>query len=197
MVMDVTLNLGDGIIRVSWDSGVPSGKIAGFFSPWRIERGNENCETVREIEITSSLRGFTISSPLLPKEFCPGERELSTALENILTVLAIDILKNNLLFHAAVLDLHGSGALIAGDHGSGKTTLALTALSSGFKVLSDEVGVVTNDCRRAVGFPRPFRVLPDTLKFRPSIVPSNCPSVRISNELTYVFLITIMQQKPI
>jgi len=38
-----------------------------------------------------------------------------------------------LLIHAAAVDLNGCGALIAGDHGMGKTTLTLAALSSELK----------------------------------------------------------------
>jgi hypothetical protein len=76
--------------------------------------------------------------------------------------------------------------MIAGTHGCGKTTLALTAISSGFKALSDEVGVITDDDNIVIGFPRPFRIKGDSQYLSPSVVPSNCYSLSVSDDLSYV-----------
>jgi len=51
-------------------------------------------------------------------------------------------IRSHLLFHAAALEDHGKGVIIAADSGCGKTTLTLALVRQGFKFLSDDVAAL-------------------------------------------------------
>ncbi len=98
-----------------------------------------------------------------------------------------NILNRYVQVHASCVDLNGNGALLVGPHGAGKTTLALAALSNGFKALTDDIAVLSEDFSHVTGFPRPFKVTNSTWNTFSSFVPKACPYIRAYVDLTYVF----------
>jgi len=61
-----------------------------------------------------------------------------------------------LLFHAASLERDGRGVLFLGKSGAGKSTLAAALALRGWRLLSDEFGLVTLDSSRLVPLARPI-----------------------------------------
>ncbi len=112
--------------------------------------------------------------------------QLFLHLEYTLTTLFQRLYRRNLLIHGACVARNGEGALFTGDHGIGKTTLALTAISSGMQALTDDVAILTDDLSRVIGFPRPFKVTADTWRMHPRVVPQDTPSIPCTEDVTYV-----------
>ena len=185
--MDITLRLTGGVVHITWDCDSLSENITRLFAPWQVRTTPINPARQFEITVTSSSQDCLITSPKFSPYVCTNELIMLSALEYFITLQALDILSCHTLFHAAVIDCSGKGAMLAGGHGSGKTTLALTAVSSGLKALSDEVGVVTENRRDAIGFPRPFRVLSDIRTMTPTVIPQDCISVSISDEFSHIY----------
>jgi len=185
--MNITLSIHNRNIQISWDSASLSENLSKLYMPWQVKPSEYPSEKSFKITVKEVSGGYHIKQNHLPVKVCSDELKLFSTMENCITLLGIDILKRYALFHASAIDLNGSGALIIGDHGSGKTTLALTAISSGFKALSDEVGVIMDDCCKIIGFPRPFCALKETTNLSPSVIPQKCTSLSISNEMTYIF----------
>lgn len=185
--MDITISLTGGIVHVTWDCDSLSENITRLFAPWQVRNTVHNPSLQFEITVTSSEQGYLISSPKFSPYICTNELIMVSTLEYYITLLALDIMNCHTLFHSAVIDCSGKGAMLAGGHGSGKTTLALTAISSGLRALSDEVGVVIENCTEAIGFPRPFRVLSDIQNMVPTVIPHNSTMVRITDEFCHVY----------
>lgn len=60
-----------------------------------------------------------------------------------------------LLLHSAVVERHGSGLLLSGEPGAGKSTLAAALTFGGWRLLSDEVGMIPPGRRELLPLPRP------------------------------------------
>ncbi len=63
---------------------------------------------------------------------------------------------DHLILHAAVLERDGSALLLAADPGSGKSTLCAGLVHAGWRLLSDELGLVRLDDGRVVPVARPI-----------------------------------------
>lgn len=75
-------------------------------------------------------------------------------LENQITDTALRGLDNFFQIHSGVVSRGGKSLLLPGPPGSGKTTLALGLVLSGFKYLSEEVALIDPSSRDVVPFPR-------------------------------------------
>ena len=64
--------------------------------------------------------------------------------------------------HAAALEHEGSALIISGRSHSGKTTLALSLLGHGFRLLSDELAISAADGRTILPYRRALHVRPGT-----------------------------------
>ncbi len=60
-----------------------------------------------------------------------------------------------LVIHAAVVERHGTALILPGEPGSGKSTLCAALVSSGWRLLSDEMTLLSIDSGNVAPFPRP------------------------------------------
>jgi hypothetical protein len=180
--MHISLNTPSGSIGITWNDESINDIILKLFSPWQ---GN-NSSPVYQIEIQGKGSEYLLITPH-GTILCPKVSDLFINLELTMTELFEDIFKKDLLIHASCIDKKGSGALFIGPHGIGKTTLALTAISSGLRALTDDVAIMQNGSQGVIGFPRPFKVSADIWNIEPPVVPSDCPNFVISSDLRYVY----------
>ena len=169
-------------ILILWDDEHLNSVVFSLFSPWQGEGFSQTYEVV----ISRLKSGYDLKTPF-GTTFCRDTGTILAQLEYTLTLLSQKILNRYIQIHASCIDLNGNGALLVGPHGVGKTTLALAALSNGFKALSDDVTVLSEDFYHVTGFPRPFKVNDSTWSLSSSFVPKVCPSMRAYVDLTYVF----------
>jgi hypothetical protein len=91
----------------------------------------------------------------------------------MLTIPLVELLKRRRLFnvHAACLGANGRGVLFAGASGSGKSTIALALLTSGFDFLGDDMVFLRNGNgdQRALAFPDAIDFTPSTAAFFPKL----------------------------
>jgi hypothetical protein len=73
--------------------------------------------------------------------------------------------------HCACLDRHGSGLLVAGNSGTGKSTLTAALAKRGFAVVSDDWTYVStlHGTPLAHGLFAPVKLLPDTIRYFPEL----------------------------
>lgn len=78
--------------------------------------------------------------------------------------------RDMLFFHAAAIAVSGSGLLLVGDKGAGKTTTSLFLAARGHQLLSDEIGAVCSSSREVVPFRRALSIrrgpLPESVRER-------------------------------
>ncbi|MGV6807551.1 MAG: HprK-related kinase A [bacterium] len=74
--------------------------------------------------------------------------------------------------HAAVVEKDGVGLVLPGSPGSGKSTLCAGLLSSGWRLLSDEMGLVALDGRSVVPVPRPIGLKNNSIQVIKSLLPN-------------------------
>ncbi|HLY63029.1 MAG TPA: hypothetical protein VKV95_19960 [Terriglobia bacterium] len=67
---------------------------------------------------------------------------------------------NHLFFHAASVAIHGSGILLSGPKGSGKTTTSIALASRGHSFLGDEVAAVRTNSNELIPFRRSVAIKP-------------------------------------
>jgi hypothetical protein len=74
--------------------------------------------------------------------------------------------------HCACVVKAGSGLLLAGESGAGKSTTALSLARNGFSYLSDDCTYLsrTGTEMRAWGLPTPVKLLPDAVSYFPELV---------------------------
>lgn len=157
-------------IAITSEAEEISGLMEYMFSPWHGQRKEAECN----ISIEKESHGYHITVPEIYSSSVNGA-SLVSVIEQVITDLACELLRDYMQIHAAVIDFRGTGVMISGPHGTGKTTLVLTALSTGCTILSDEVAMYKRDDRSVIGFPLPFRVCEGTRALRPSIIPKDCP----------------------
>jgi serine kinase of HPr protein (carbohydrate metabolism regulator) len=178
--MRKVLSIGKHHIGINWDSDEFTTEIEYMFLPWQ----SSSVRADLEINIEKNSSGCSITIPGKCSSIFETGMFVSV-LEQAITNTAIDILGDHLLIHSAVIDHEGTGVMIAGDHGTGKSTLALASLSHGWKILSDEVAII-GDRIAVKGFPRPLRILPDIVSMYPSIIPGECPVSVSSDGIAHV-----------
>lgn len=88
--------------------------------------------------------------------------------------------------HCACLVNNGNGLLLGGFSGAGKSTLALSLASQGLAYLSDDWTYFSNcgSDLRAWGLPIPVKLLPDAVKYFPSLSRLE-PHVSLNGELAF------------
>ncbi len=177
------LRINNKTILISWyknkllDTHIPQ-----LFAVWKHDVSDPDCV----INIRRNNDGCLLKTPHITLS-CRDEKELISNLEYSLTLLSQDFYSDNMQIHASCIDYNGKGALFVAPHGYGKTTLALTAISSGLKALTDDVAIINKDLRHVSGFPRPFKASDYIQNMKPCIIPENCPHVKVFDDLTYVF----------
>ncbi len=173
---------GESAVAVTWDAEEISGWLENLFAPWHGPR--DTVEYTISIERDSADYRVTLPGVISLRV---ESAMLVATLAQLINNLAGEIMRDHPQIHAAALDFNGTGVIISGSQGSGKTTLALTALSSGATALTDEVTVLGADCRTVTGFPRPFRVREGTRALQPPVIPGDCPRMVSSDGITHVF----------
>ncbi len=186
MEAGISLRVNNNNFCITWCRDIDSGPLKRLFAPWQVKDRIKSPEKTLNIKVSVLQKGFLLKSSSFTQTLCATIPELFSTLEFIITEEARNVLEPFLQIHSAIIDLNGKGAMIAGAHGCGKTTLALTAISSGFRALTDEVGVITDHDNAVIGFPRPFRIKDDSLHLSPSVVPPDCYLFPVSDDLSYI-----------
>lgn len=107
----------------------------GPFVPWRRRR----CE----IRVNNRLQ----FEPERPDELLPyAEWAINWELPNLLN--------RHVVLHAASMQVHGRGVILAGESGAGKSTLAAGLLARGARYLCDEFALIHSDRRELDIYPR-------------------------------------------
>lgn len=73
---------------------------------------------------------------------------------------ALNSYKKDYKFHAAGLSHRNNGYLFVGDSGSGKTSISMVLMKLGWKLLSDEFGILNPGSLKLYPFPRNFIIKP-------------------------------------
>ena len=180
--MEIYLKIDSTYVCIQWDTDSINDIVKNMFSPWHVS----SVKPTHYLDITSLDSGFSLKTPLRSVQ-CSDEKALAAYLEYSLTLLSQEVYSQNLQLHASCVDFQGNGVLFVGPHGIGKTTLALTAITSGFRALTDDVAIVGNRHTQIYGFPRPFKVCADIWNMQPPVVPVDCPYLKVTPETTYVF----------
>ncbi len=180
--MEIYFQIDATCLCIQWDRNGIEDIVGNMFSPWQVPSGNPT----QVWNITSLDSGYSLKTPMRSVR-CSDKKVLAACLEYGLTSLTQEVYSHNLQLHASCVDLRGDGVLFVGPHGIGKTTLALTAIQSGFRALTDDVTIIGNNHTQAFGFPRPFKVCADIWNMQPSVIPSDCPYFTVSPQTTYLF----------
>jgi len=180
--METTLHIYGKTVLIVWEDDSLSEAVARLFSPWRSDR-SDACGTV---VISGAHPPYRLEAPNAIK-LCPDEAALLVNLEYSLTLLFQELLNDRVQIHGACIGIDGDGVMLCGPHASGKTTLALTALSSGFRAVSDDICLMSGDLNMVMGFPRPFKATSDTWNMEPRPVPDDCPVYHLPDGSVFVF----------
>jgi hypothetical protein len=113
------------------------GKIALTFELRRVDR--------------SRVRLFANGLPIVSVE---RESEIAPTLEATLVGCAVRRRTDAAAFHAASVEVGGSGVILSGSKGSGKSTLALALANDGARYLGDEVAFVRYEDGALEAFPK-------------------------------------------
>ncbi|MCE5249777.1 hypothetical protein LLG96_06105 [bacterium] len=182
--MRISLAIGDKSLLLTGNADDYFDTLSNLFAAWRQERDERDRSDAYHLTITKKGNTYQIAVP--DSNLIEAEAgSLVSVIEQIITCAARESMQDYLQLHAATLDSKGDGFTIAGPHGAGKTTLALTALSCGCTALSDEITVIRK-ANLALGFPRPFRVRPGILELHPSVIPSCIPSLLSTDNITHL-----------
>lgn len=119
-------------------------------------------EATRVIEVTDLKRRRSLclgdhGTALYEVSLLNIEKQVSSLLEG----------KHIFLLHAASLEKDGKGILFPATNGFGKTTLTLSLLKDGFKLLSDDKVFVDSDENKLLYYPRRLRVDRNTIRRLP------------------------------
>jgi hypothetical protein len=107
----------------------------------------------------------------------------------LLLPITLGVLGTNLgvaPLHCACLERNGSGFLVAGASGTGKSTLAAALAQRGFAFISDDWTYVSRQKSTLVahGLSSPIKLLPDTVRFFPELSQFS-PRRTLNGELAY------------
>lgn len=177
------LRIGSACVRIEWDAGMPESFARLLYAPWHTDDSEPPDHTISVTRTDGVYRIESPSGELSATDSGPAMAHL----EYSLTLLAQELLSDHLQIHASCFGNGDRSVLAVGGHGSGKTTLALTAISSGLQALSDDICLIGDDNRRLYGFPRPFKATDDTWRMSPRPVPADCPFQYAVPDITYVF----------
>jgi len=88
----------------------------------------------------------------------PHQWQLFRYLECQLDHMLADQITNHLLLHSGSVAKDGAGIILPGESGSGKSSLTLALLQSGYKYFSDEIAVVNAESGELHSFPKPVSI---------------------------------------
>lgn len=179
--MEIYLSYHSSVLRISWDDIRLNDVIGKFFTPWKTTA--QACDA--DIAIIKAGDSYCLREPDGSVSYA-GYPAFAGELERAITVFFRNTLDHYNQIHAACIERDGKGILLVGEHGIGKTTLALAAVSGGFKALSDDMTLIDTDQRTALAFPRPFRLKIDN-GTRPWYVPDDCELFNVVDGFKYAF----------
>ena len=183
--MDKVISPGDVSIRIVWDDPSLDDLMSVFYSPW--DGGSGSIRYT--ILINRERDGYALAAPL-ENSLCADENDLLSRLEFNVTSLSQEILNGFLQIHAACVDYRGKGILLVGDHGIGKSTLALTAASFGMEILTDDVCVIDTRAGRVKAFPRPIKASDHTMMIISPDIQKKCHVRKVNHDTSFVFFYT-------
>jgi hypothetical protein len=136
----------------------------------------QELETARRhrLEVVRDGEGYSIREDGRAREHVPDAEAVGRSVQDRITALAMVPFEEHAQLHAGFATYRGRGVLFAGAGRSGKTTLMARLLYEGFAVQGDD-GVVLRD-RRAMAFPRRFRMRRGTLALIPQLSPRTPPA---------------------
>jgi len=126
---------------------------------------------LRRIE-KGRLRLFANGLPIVSLS---DELELAPALEGTLIGCAVRKRSDSAALHAATLEVGGSGVMLAGSKGSGKSTLVLSLAAEGARYLGDEIAFVRYDDAMIDAFPKSVTLKEGSFPLFPEVTTYNDP----------------------
>jgi hypothetical protein len=169
----ITLIMSDHESREHRDA--PWFRGRGYFAVARFTSADTVWFNLRTRTAHGVLSRETISDPTrLRKDILPA---IAGVLAPVMSVTPV---------HAACLATGGSGVLLAGISGTGKTTLSITLARLGYRFLSDEWTYLaeSNGETQAWGLPVPVKLLPDAVNFFPELSSYRC-AASLNGEFAY------------
>lgn len=157
-------------VGIEWYDDRLTNFIGLLYRPWQVE--NANHDTTITIEIHDHKY---IISGKNDRHSCTSQSMAALIVEFMITQYVLKASQHYLLLHACTIEYNGKAAIVIGDHGKGKTTLACAAITHGMKAVADDITILCNDHRTLIGCPRPFKITHDTWNMKPSIIPKDCP----------------------
>lgn len=86
----------------------------------------------------------------------------------------------NIVIHAAVLEKNGSALVLPGDPGSGKSTLCAELCLSGWRLLSDELTLISQESGTVFPIPRPISLKDGSIR----VIQTRHPKAEITAPIT-------------
>ena len=96
-------------IAITWEAEEISGLMEYMFSPWHGQRK----EAEFDISIARESHGYHITVPE-KYSFSADGASLVSVIEQVITDLVCELLRDFLQIHAAVIDFSGTGVMISG-----------------------------------------------------------------------------------
>jgi HprK-related kinase A len=111
-------------------------------------------ERRRSLGLSRRLVRFSVDG-IVPHEDLPAEQALAVLEWGINLVIAFRF-HSFLMLHSAVVERHGKALLLPAWPGHGKTTLCTALVHRGWRLLSDEFGLLRQGTTQLVPIPRPM-----------------------------------------
>ena len=102
-----------------------------------------------------------------------------------------------LYLHAASLAKNGKAVLLAGNTGSGKSTLSFWLVNNGFQYMSDEATFIPSGSLECQGFTRPLHIRDDGLDLFDQMDHIAKLSISFSKEISFGHLLDASQLNPV
>jgi HprK-related kinase A len=142
-----------------------------FVDPEDVYTLRANVTPVRALPWLSRSRVRFAVDGFAPHEDMPINQALPVLEWGINLVIAMRS-HNFLMLHAAVVEKDGCAIVLPGTPGSGKSTLCAALVHSGWRLLSDEFGLVPHGASEFVPVPRPMALKNEAIEAFRSFVPN-------------------------
>jgi HprK-related kinase A len=139
---------------------------------------------------TGKLVRFSVDGQV-PHEDLPAEQALAVLEWGINLVIALRC-HSFLMLHSAILEKNGQALLLPAAPGFGKTTLCTALVHNGWRLLSDEFGLIRPGSNALTPVPRPMALKNQSI----SVIRSFCPEAVIGPPIANTRKGTIAHVKP-
>lgn len=144
----------------------------------------------RSLGLSRRLVRFSIDG-MVPHEDLPAEQALAVLEWGINLVIALRF-HSFLMLHSAVVERNGKALLLPAWPGHGKTTLCAALVHRGWRLLSDEFGLLRQGTTQLVPIPRPMPLKNESI----SVIRDFAPEAELGPEIPNTRKGTVAHVKP-